>query len=248
MTDRPIAVVTVCKNPGLKLKASVESVGALKDRRIRHIVVDGASSDGTVSYLKSIEASLYFWSSEPDRGIYDAMNKGWAAAPMDSYIIFVGADDLLLGIPSTDELARLEAAGFEIVYGTTRSEAGPFRSRYGAELRLRNTLHHQSLLIRKTVHPQPPFDSRHRVYGDWDLNLRLWRAGVQAVRSESLIAAAASGGISAVQPLGETFRVARHNSGFAVATVAWTLAAASRARRVAVRNLRHLTARTGIRA
>ncbi|HZV92655.1 MAG TPA: glycosyltransferase [Caldimonas sp.] len=166
MMTRPIAVITVCRIPGVQLAAAIESVQALGDVRTKQIIIDGASTDGTPAHLKSIESSLHHWSTAPDSGIYDAMNKGWAAAPADSYVIFIGAGDLLLGLPSADELLQVERDGVAIIYGVTRTALGAFRSRYGAELRLRNTLHHQSLLVRKEAYLDPPFDTRYRIYGD----------------------------------------------------------------------------------
>lgn len=244
---RPIAVVTVCRNPGPVLLQALDSVRALADARTRHIVIDGASTDGTPAVLASAASSLSYWHSRPDGGIYDAMNQGWQAAPDDAWVIFIGADDRLLGLPTEHELAEFEREGCTLVFGTTNAGGMPFRSRFGPELRLRNTLHHQSLLVRKSAHPAPPFDARWRVYGDWDVNLRLWRSGLRATFSERLVAEAAPGGASAVQPLAETFAIARQHSGSAVAGIAWSMAAGSRTLRGTRRALRRLADRIGIR-
>lgn len=230
--DRCIAVITVCRNPGPLLAQAIDSVRRLDDARVRHIVIDGASTDGTVNYIKSMEGALHYWSSEPDRGIYDAMNKGWAIAPRDSYVLFIGADDRLLGLPSVDELRRAEALGCSIIFGTTDVESGPFESSFDRGIRWRNTLHHQSLLIAKELSPAPPFDDRFRVYGDWDFNARLWQAGHKAMRSASLRAYAAARGVSSTIPLRETFRVGFRNFGFGVGLGAWARAVKARIRAI----------------
>jgi rhamnosyltransferase len=222
--DRPIAVVTVCRNPGPALREALASVRALADSRVRHIVIDGASTDGSVEYLAGIGATLHHWRSEPDTGIYDAMNKGWSAAPADAWVIYIGADDRLLCIPSPAELRAAEAAGHRIVYGTTLRGTTPFRSRLDSTIRVRNTLHHQSLLIAKPVSPAPPFDPRYAVCGDWDFNIRLWKRGLTALRLESLQAYAAPDGRSARRPLKESFRVAARASGAWAGAIAWLLA------------------------
>ena len=235
---RPIAVVTVCRNPGAQLAGALDSVAALRDARVRHIVVDGASTDGTAEHLARAGHALHRWISEPDRGIYDAMNKGWVAAPANAWLLFLGADDRLLRVPPADEMREHEASGCALVYGSTEIAGGQtFPSRYGPELRLHNTLHHQSLLVRKDAHPEPPFDATLRVYGDWEFNLRLWRAGATARHSPTLRAQASPGGISALPPIGETWRIASRHSALPVALTAAAMAAASRLR-IAVRGHR----------
>ena len=223
-----IAVITVCRNPGALLHEAIASVQALHDPRVRQIVIDGASTDGTPAYLQSIGDPLHHWRSEPDGGIYDAMNKGWAAAPADAWVLCLGADDRLLQLPADEELRAAEAAGHGIVYGSTLVGSRAFRSRLDAGIRFRNTLHHQSMLVHKVLAPAPPFDTRYRVYGDWEFNLRLWRGGASAVHSAALRAYAAPGGASAPRPLVESYRVARRHGGLLAGVVAWLLALAAR--------------------
>lgn len=206
-------MITVCRNHVTLLPRALDSVTRLADPRVRHIVIDGASADGTVEYLKANSECLHYWRSEPDRGIYDAMNKGWNAAPENSYIIFLGADDQLLSLPSTQEIVAARDAGISILYGTTDVGDLAFRSRWDRGIRFRNTVHHQSMLICKSVAPAPPFDDRYRVYGDWDFNLRLWRRGVKAAYSPSLKALADAGGASAARPVVESFLIGTRNSG-----------------------------------
>lgn len=233
-----IAVVTVCRNHATVLPRAIESVARLADPRVRHIVIDGASTDETIKYLEANSYRLHHWVSEPDSGIYDAMNKGWNAAPDNSFIIFLGADDQLLSLPSTAEILAANEAGAAIIFGTTDVAGRPFRSRWDRGIRLRNTVHHQSMLIRKNVSPVSPFDDRYRVYGDWDLNLRLWRRGVRATYSPALKALADAGGASATRPVVETFLIGARNSGILVgaAAVAIVLYCGQRDR---LRNLRN---------
>lgn len=215
-----IAVITVCRNPGALLQRAVGSVARLADPGVHHIVIDGASTDGTVEYLQANSQCFHYWLSEPDGGIYDAMNKGWNVAPGHSFIIFLGADDQLLSLPSAQEIFAAEAAGVGILYGTTIVGDVPFRSRWDSGIRVRNTVHHQSMLVRKGVSAAPPFDVRYRVYSDWDFNLRLWRSGVRATYSSSLRALADPGGASASRPVVESFLIASRNSGIGTGMVA----------------------------
>ncbi|CAD5372638.1 hypothetical protein RA210_U200025 [Rubrivivax sp. A210] len=208
-----VTVVTVCRNPGPLLAGVVDSVAALERTDVVHVVIDGASTDGTVEYLRSESHRLACWRSEPDSGIYDAMNKGWAVAGPRSYVLFLGADDRLLALPSADELSAARARGDLLIYGDVVAHRTPFVSNFTAELRFRNTLHHQALLVSKLAHPAPPFDPRYRVYGDWDFNLRLWKQGARACYLSSLRSYASPGGVSSTRPLGEAFAIASKHAG-----------------------------------
>jgi len=110
------SIITICYNPGPELKTAMESVLAQQDASIEYILVDGGSTDGTVERIKSYGNRISTFVSEPDKGLYDALNKGVKLATGD-VIGFVHADDLY---PSNDVLATLAeafAAGADAVYG-----------------------------------------------------------------------------------------------------------------------------------
>ena len=214
-----VTVVTVCRNPGPLLAEVIASVAALRRSDVAHIVIDGASTDGTVEYLRSGPHRVAWWCSEHDTGIYDAMNKGWAAAAPDSYVLFLGADDRLLSLPTQQELCSARDSGTALIYGDAVIGETPFRSRFTAELLTANTLHHQALLIRKAAHPTPPFNTKYRVFGDWDFNVRLWKRGEKAVYLPSLRSYAGPGGISGSRPLGEVFELVRSHAGLWTACI-----------------------------
>jgi len=214
-----LTVVTVCRNPGALLPGAIDSVSALQRDDVAHIVVDGASTDGTAEFLRAGGHGLATWRSEPDTGIYDAMNKGWALADPASFVLYLGADDRLLSLPAPGELAAAKAAGIALIFGDAMIGEVPFRSRFTAELLTANTLHHQALLVHKAAHPAPPFDTRYRVFGDWDFNVRLWKRGEKALYLPSLKSYAGPGGVSGSRPLDEVFDLVRHHAGWWTAVV-----------------------------
>lgn len=214
-----LTVVTVCRNPGELLPAAVDSVAALRRDDVAHIVIDGASSDGTLAYLRSGRHRLAWWQSEPDGGIYDAMNKGWALAGPDSYVLYLGADDRVLSLPTPQELSSARSSGTALIYGDAVIGQTPFRSRFTAELLTANTLHHQALLVHKSAHPAPPFNTRYRVFGDWDFNVRLWKQGEKALYLPSLRSYAGPEGVSGTRPLGEVFELVRSHAGWWTASI-----------------------------
>jgi len=82
-TEVQISVVTACCNSASTLEHALDSVASQNYSDIEHIVIDGASSDGTCDILEGRPQGQLNWHSEPDEGIYDALNKGIARAQGD---------------------------------------------------------------------------------------------------------------------------------------------------------------------
>jgi glycosyltransferase involved in cell wall biosynthesis len=206
-----VTVITVVYNGAGYLEETIRSVLALDYDNIAHIIVDGGSTDGTVDLIRKYELQLAWWISEPDSGIYDAMNKGWAAAPSDSYILFLGAGDHIVSLP----VHLGEFSPDEVIYGDVQLEGRLFRGEAGFGLKCNNTLHHQALMVNKRLHPEPPFDTRFKVYADFDFNLRLLRSGARFVYAPEFRSIALPGGVSSRKAHSETLRIVRKNYGLA---------------------------------
>ena len=221
MHDTLISVIVVSRNAGVALERTLRHMQALGDPRVRLIVIDGASSDGTPRLLDAWRERLYYHVSEPDTGIYDAMNKGWRAAVDGSYILYLGAGDSALTLPSPEEAANPDGSAAPVVMGDCMIGDSLFVSRWDRGMRFHNTAHHQSLLIHKQVHPEPPFDASLRIFADWDFNLRLLNAGIHAKRVERFRAYAEPDGKSSNPDLREVRRVAQRHGGAWVGYLAW---------------------------
>jgi glycosyltransferase involved in cell wall biosynthesis len=87
-----ISVITVCYNSAATLTRALQSVADQDWPRVEHIVIDGASKDETAEIIERFRAKLAHIVSEPDKGIYDAMNKGLDRASGD-VVCFLNADD-----------------------------------------------------------------------------------------------------------------------------------------------------------
>jgi len=110
------SIITICYNSGDKLKAAIDSVLSQKGVDIEYIIVDGASTDGTVEYVSSLNGISNFI-SEPDDGLYDALNKGVRFATGD-VVGFVHGDDLLADSTVVSRVAECFASsGADAVYG-----------------------------------------------------------------------------------------------------------------------------------
>lgn len=87
-----ISIITVCYNSAATLETTIKSVGSQTYKNIEYIVVDGNSTDGTLEIIKNHQEVISKWISEPDQGLYDAMNKGVAMATGD-IIGILNSDD-----------------------------------------------------------------------------------------------------------------------------------------------------------
>lgn len=90
--DPLITVITVCYNSAATLARALQSVADQDWPRVEHIVIDGASTDETAEIIEGFRSCLALALSEPDEGIYDAMNKGLERASGD-IVCFLNADD-----------------------------------------------------------------------------------------------------------------------------------------------------------
>lgn len=210
-------MITVCFQSACQLERTIANVAELKRDDVNYVVIDGGSSDGTIELLQQNKGVVDYWISEPDSGIYDAMNKGWQLAAHDSRILFLGAGDKILSLP--DNLGSYQ--NDEIVYGDVMVGERRFHSVADYRLRFSNTLHHQALLVPKRLHPAPPFNTDYPLYADYDFNLRLLKMGAHFTFDPRMVGYAEPGGVSAAKKHVENFRIVRDNLGFggAVASV-----------------------------
>lgn len=213
-----ISIITVVKNDASHLEETVLNVIENKlFAVIDYIVIDGGSTDGTVDVIKKYSDNLLYWVSEEDNGIYDAMNKGWAMAADNSYILFLGAGDRIISLPKDMSSYRYN----DVLYGTVQMGGKRvFSARADFHLKLYNSLHHQALLVNKAFHPKPPFNCRYRIYADFDFNQRLKKMGVHFVGLPDFIGYACPGGISDRCHFAESLRIIFVNFGFLWAALA----------------------------
>lgn len=217
-TDGKISVITVVKNGVCHLEETILNViEKKKTADIDFIIIDGGSTDGTPYIIKKYAGHISCWVSEPDNGIYDAMNKGWAAAADNSFILFVGAGDRIISLPDDMSCYRQN----DIIYGSVRmGETAVFNARADFHLKIYNSLHHQALLVNKALYPCPPFNCRYQVYADFDFNQRLKKSGANFVYASEFIGYARPGGVSDRHCFPESLRIIMANYGFLWALLA----------------------------
>lgn len=106
-----ISIITVVYNDCKGFKKTAKSViSQTAMHNIQWIVIDAASTDGTTDIIRELNPYINYWSSEPDKGIYDGMNKGIAQAK-GQYILFLNAGDTLYNEFTTETLIKSSAFG-----------------------------------------------------------------------------------------------------------------------------------------
>lgn len=192
-----ISLILVCRDPGPRVREALASVWAQQDADLETIVIDGASTDGTREWLEAQRSRLGTLVSEPDTGVYEAMNKGLSIAGGD-WVLFLGADDRLAAPDVLHQVAdSLHRTAAGIVAGIARFTDGRLYAPHPAAAIHRNFLHHQATFYRRSFFDRHgSFDPKLRIQADYDLNLRWMRAGVELATLPHHIALCGTGGLS----------------------------------------------------
>jgi glycosyltransferase involved in cell wall biosynthesis len=216
-----VSIIIVVFNARYELSLLLESIFRVERVDVEVIVIDGGSTDGTLALLQEWSDQIDYWLSEPDSGIYNAMNKGLAAAKGE-YVLHLNAGDKLRSVPSGD-LRQCLALGVDVVCCRVLMDGkSVYVPRIGLRMRIENTWHHQGTFYRRLSHPK--YDEHYRVYGDFDLNQRLTKAGKSVRLLQEVVAEHQNNGISvsgqkAHSP--ELWRSVRNNSGLIYVPIAF---------------------------
>jgi glycosyltransferase involved in cell wall biosynthesis len=172
--DRPlITIVTVVLNGNNDLESCILSVLRQKCDNLEYIILDGGSTDGTLDILRKYENSIDYWVSEPDRGIYDAMNKAVYLA-RGRWVYFLGCDDTLCdSLASVADCLKDEQTiyyGNAFMTGTQHVYDGEF----GAWKLSRRNICHQAIFYPRSVLELWQFNLKYPVLADWELNIRCY--------------------------------------------------------------------------
>ena len=206
-----ISIITITYNSAATLPRALESVRSQTYGDIEHIIVDGASTDGTkeliINYQLSIinsQSPKVHWISEPDNGIYNALNKGIALATGD-VIGFLHSDDVFFSPDSIGQIAAaFESSGADVVYGdleyrhgdkvVRRWRSNAFRR---GDLKFGWMPPHPTLYVRREVYEQVgEYDSWFRISADYDMILRIFTAGYKTRYIPQVLVAMETGGAS----------------------------------------------------
>ncbi len=196
------SVITVCFNDKQNLLKTAASLQELTSNNWEWVVVDGASTDGTVEYLQELNMPQLRWISEPDRGIYDAFNKGTHLARGD-YLIYICAGDRF---SAPDVLRRVddfisEHPGHSLYYGDSHEvDADGVRhlrlARHHSRIWWNLFTHHQAMFYAKECFDRCQYDPNYRIGGDYAFTAELLHKGGTAIKMPFCIADFLLGGTS----------------------------------------------------
>lgn len=207
-----VTVVTIVLNAAEVIERTVKSVVGQDYPNLEYIVVDGLSTDGTFELIQKYRSGIDKLVSEKDGGIYQAMNKG-AAMASGEWILFMNGGDLFV---EPDVISRTFAScdhtAFDAIYGdgvfTHEGRRYIGRAPDVATLHDGNGFSHQSTFIRTALQNEYAFDVNEKIAADYDLFLRLRKAGKVFRHVDVLVSEFFTGGFSE-RPPEETIRL-RH--------------------------------------
>lgn len=173
-----ISIITITYNAEATIGPTLQSVSEQTFEDYEHLVIDGASTDGTLSLARRYEGVRIL--SEPDKGLYDAMNKGLSMA-RGRYVLFLNSGDTFHSKKILSEYARRAQLGEDIIYGDTvivDSNRHIIGQRHlNAPAHLTRTsfaqgmlICHQAFMVRRELAPE--YDIRYRFSADYDWTIK----------------------------------------------------------------------------
>ncbi len=164
-----LSIITVNYNNRDGLQRTIDSVIAQTWRNFEWVVIDGGSTDGSKELIEKYQNHFIYWCSEPDKGVYNAMNKGIAKAKGE-YLIFMNSGDCFAGKDVLKKVFSYPHTADIITGGVKRKDNGQLIRRYEENILLQiytNTINHQGSFIRKTLFQGLLYDESLKIVSDW---------------------------------------------------------------------------------
>lgn len=202
-----ISIITVVLNSSDKIERTLKSVISQKLKNFEYILIDGGSSDGTLEIIGKYSHLIDVIISEPDNGLYDAMNKGLKIA-RGKFVWFINAGDEIAGEDVTAKIAELSLIA-DIIYSDTMlidkngnkigllshltHNVAPENLNW-KKMRFGMVVCHQSFIVKKTLAPE--FDIRYRLSSDIDWVIKSLKNAEKIVKSDMILSYFMQAGLS----------------------------------------------------
>ena len=168
-----LSIITINLNNATGLQKTIESVVLQTFTDYEYIIIDGGSTDGSVEVIKQYVDKIYYWVSEPDRGVYHAMNKGIAQAKVE-YCLFLNSGDWILqndGLQYVFDKNPVE----DIFY--CDAQLGEKKRIYPDQLTLlfffESTITHQATFIKRSLFSTYGlYNEKYKIISDWEFFLK----------------------------------------------------------------------------
>lgn len=186
-----VSVVTVVFNDASRVEKTLSSVSRQDYPNLEYVIVDGGSTDGTLELIRNHECQVDRISSEKDRGIYDAMNKG-ATLASGEWVMFLNAGDSFPENSVLRSIFRQGAPTADVIYGSHLNDYGTYTvlsvPRPLTEMRTTLPFCHQASFVRRRLLLSRPFNLHYRVIADYDFFREVYFAGRIFWRTDVVIA------------------------------------------------------------
>ena len=170
-----ISIVTINYNNPSGLKKTIESVVNQTWKNFEYIIIDGGSTNGDVEIIQSYQDQINYWVSEPDKGVYNAMNKGIKKATGD-FIIFMNSGDVFNDNNVLENTVPLFNKDAYFIYGNNYKEKENSKrlKTYSSKLTFSffytSSLNHQATFIKRDVFTELfYYDENKKIVSDWEL-------------------------------------------------------------------------------
>ncbi len=168
--SQKVSVIIVTFNAAKDLQKCLDSIYSQTYPAIEIVIIDGKSTDRTVEIIQHNQSKIHFWVSEPDKGIYDAMNKAVKHISGD-WAYFLGSDDELL--PSFSDMCRELTDPTAIYYANVFAEGAKRNGELTMYQFAKTGPYHQAIIYPKSVFNKHLFNLKFRISADFALNLEL---------------------------------------------------------------------------
>ncbi len=166
-----ISIIIVTYNADKYIKDCIESIISQIFNNIDLIIIDGGSTDQTLEIIKTYDKHISYWQSEPDKGIYEAMNKAVKFA-RGQWVLFLGADDRLLD--GFSRLAEKLEDKNTLYYGDCIVDEQPLGGEFSAYKLAKMNICHQTLFYPAQVFSKYNYPVNYPVFADYALNIQCW--------------------------------------------------------------------------
>ena len=191
-----ITITTVCLNAEATLERAILSVLGQSYPKVEYLVIDGSSTDGTLDILNRYRGKIRIV-SEPDKGIFDAMNKALRLATGD-WILFLGADDYLISNTTLEEAILKFSDPDTVYYGdiVSGSEGDRRHGKISRFTALIKTIPHQAVFYPRSSYRRLDYNTRYPIVADRVYNFELLSKGVTYHYLDQVISFFSTDGIS----------------------------------------------------